>query len=118
MSRGTTPTIQFECDADLSAYQRVVLTFRAGCGCESVDIEKGRITFVEGGFSVTLTQEETLRLGGGRRRKPNRERHAVRGGQRHVRLKRQHREEQRLRGLARRHRPEISERNALEDSSR
>lgn len=64
MRRGTTPTIQFECDADLSAYQRVVLTFRAGCGCESVDVEKERITFIEGGFSVTLTQEETLRLGG------------------------------------------------------
>lgn len=56
MRRGTTPTITFECDADLSAYQRVVLTFRAGCGCESVDVEKGRITFVEGGKALSLGQ--------------------------------------------------------------
>lgn len=64
MRRGTTPTIPFQTSVDLSGYERVVLTIKSKGKAKQVDIERDRLEFAEGGFSVTLTQEETLAFSG------------------------------------------------------
>lgn len=64
MRRGTTPTIPFEVSADLSGYARVVLTMRSRASGKRIDLERDRLSFTEGGFEVTLTQEETLSMHG------------------------------------------------------
>lgn len=64
MRRGTTPTLTFTPTIDVSGFARVVLTIVGSD--RTLDIEKERMTFGEGNsFTVTLTQDETLTLGGG-----------------------------------------------------
>lgn len=64
MRRGTTPTLTFTPTIDVSGYARVVLTIVGDR--RTLDIEKDRMQFTGEGttFTVTLTQDETLTLGG------------------------------------------------------
>lgn len=63
MRRGTTPTLTFTPTIDVSGFARVVLTIMGSD--RTLDIEKERMAFGDGNsFTVTLTQEETLTLGG------------------------------------------------------
>lgn len=62
MRRGTTPTLVFTTDTDLTDYNRVILTLE--CGGESFDFEGDRLGVTTDSLSVTLTQAETLALGG------------------------------------------------------
>lgn len=58
MKRGTTPTLSFTTDTDLTSYERVILTFK--CRGKTIDIEGERLSITPEGISLTLTQEETL----------------------------------------------------------
>lgn len=63
MRRGTTPTLQISCDLDLEHCKVVWLTLKQ----MKVEITKQLtdMTLTEDGFSVTLSQEETLKLAAG-----------------------------------------------------
>lgn len=60
MRRGTTPTLTFALDVTFESLDSAYLTIRQS-GRE-LTLEKDRMQAVEGGFSVRLTQEETLSL--------------------------------------------------------
>lgn len=64
MRRGTTPTLTFTPTIDVSGFARVVLTIVGRD--RTLDVEKDRMAFTGEGntFTVTLTQDETLSLGG------------------------------------------------------
>ena len=60
MRRGTTPTITVSTDFDVDSCKSVWFTLRQ----RDVEItkEKGDMLITDDGFSVTLTQEDTLKL--------------------------------------------------------
>lgn len=58
MRRGTTPTLNFTINNDLTGYARVILTLK-GSG-KQLDFESERLAVSSDSLSVTLTQEETL----------------------------------------------------------
>lgn len=62
MRRGTTPTLTFKPSRDISGFARVVLTIKSSR--RPLDFERDRMTFEDGKFRITLTQEETLALCG------------------------------------------------------
>ena len=66
MYRGTTPTITYHVDVDTAALDmaRTYITIVSG-GVE-LEFTGARITAEDGTLSVLLTQEETLRLQGGK----------------------------------------------------
>lgn len=62
MRRGTTTTLSFTTTRDLSGFETVVLTIRNKG--RNLDFWRDRLAFDEEGFSLTLTQEETLSMAG------------------------------------------------------
>lgn len=62
MRRGTTPTLTFTTDMDLTQFSRVILTLKGSN--QQIDLEAERLSVASDSLSCTLTQEETLRFKG------------------------------------------------------
>lgn len=69
--RGSTPTLRFETETELSAFSEIYVVMKQETGKGFVSVEKtltgDGITVGERCFSVRLTQEETLCLEEGRK---------------------------------------------------
>lgn len=59
MRRGTTPTHTFTTEVDLSEATDIYITYQQD-GKNVVEKTIDDITFIEGGFQITLTQKDTL----------------------------------------------------------
>lgn len=64
MTRGTTPTHTFTTDIDLSNASAIYVTYQQD-GKNLVEKTINDITFIDGGFYVTLTQADTLLFSSG-----------------------------------------------------